>query len=75
MAAPLPRRHVARAAWANTDTTLPPIPNPACCRANTRSGPCRQWEARHDHVAHAGNGVGGTLAASQVARQHLPPLH
>jgi hypothetical protein len=30
MAARLPRRHVARAAWANAGTTLPPLPNPAC---------------------------------------------
>jgi hypothetical protein len=32
MAAPLPRRHVARATWANAATTLPPLPNPACGR-------------------------------------------
>jgi hypothetical protein len=39
MAAPLPKRHVARAANAKAGTTLPPMPNPACCRANTVVGP------------------------------------
>jgi hypothetical protein len=30
---------VARAANAKAGTTLPPMPNPACCRANTAVGP------------------------------------
>jgi hypothetical protein len=51
VAAPLARRHVARAAWANAGTTLPPLPNPARGRGVWPGGPCRLPQFRQGDVA------------------------
>jgi hypothetical protein len=54
VAAPLARRHVARAAWASTGTNLTPVPFPARCRLDdvvSPCGPCRLGRCQHAYVA------------------------
>jgi hypothetical protein len=54
VAAPLARRHVARAAWASAGRPLPPLPNPARpspLRRRLAGGPCRLPWCRQDDVA------------------------
>jgi hypothetical protein len=54
VAAPLARRHVARAAGASAGRPVPPMPTPACGvprDAATGSGPCRLPHSRQGDVA------------------------
>jgi hypothetical protein len=73
MAAPLPRRHMARAAWASAGKALPPGPVPACGRANVAvNGRLARWALPPAPIP---AGWRGRNAATPIAGTPLPLLH